>query len=179
MVNLFLFAQFAVTKELSDEDAISMRSLLEMADLALSGAEVPATNNETKAEKQNDIATSDKPFLLDENNFHDYVIDADTHQLILDRPWFILFFSPKCIHCTNFKPTWEEFHEKYKGEINIASIDCVDEASAVLCIEYNILAYPTLKYIPTEDKENPVMYQYSMPRTIESLEKFSLEGQFM
>ena len=153
---LFLFAHFAFTKELSLEEESNVRNLLKMANLVLNDSDV-AVNNETKIERQNDVATSDKPFLLDEDNFHDYVIDADTHKLILDKPWFILFFSPKCSFCNDFKPTWEEFHAKNKGEINIGSIDCTSEKSQLLCMEYNIMGYPTLKYIPI-DKENPVMY---------------------
>ena len=87
------------------------------------------------------------------------MIDAETHKFILDKPWFLYFFSPTCGYSRAFNPTWEEFHAKHKGEVNIASIDCTADASKLLCMEYNIMAYPTLKYIPV-DRETPVMYQY-------------------
>ena len=85
------------------------------------------------------------------------MIDADTHKLILDKPWFILYFSPKCGYCNEFKPTWEEFHAKNKDKLNIASVDCTVDKSALLCMEYSVMAYPTLKYIPV-DNETPKMY---------------------
>ena len=68
----------------------------------------------TKAERQEKVTNSKKPFLLNEHNFHDYVITADTHELILDRSWFLNFYAPWCDHCQIFEPTWDDFHAKNK-----------------------------------------------------------------
>ena len=41
-------------------------------------------SNETRIERQAAISTSPEPFLLSEANFHEYVIDSETHEMILD-----------------------------------------------------------------------------------------------
>ena len=102
--------------------------------------------------------------LLNEHNFHDYVINADTHELILDRSWFLNFYAPWCDHCQNFEPIWEDFHAKNKEYINVASIDCSDINSKVLCMEYGIMNYPSLRFIPLEfdfDRKKPVMHAFN------------------
>ena len=139
-------------------------------------------NNETRIERQADIATSDEPFLLSEANFHEYVIDSETHEMILDRPWFLLFYAPWCGFSQKFMPIWHDFHERNKELVNIASIDCSAQDSKVLCMEYNIMGYPSMRFIPFElplDRLRPVMYSFQKDRTVEELENFAFNGGYM
>ena len=89
-----------------DLDMNSVKKLLDMANLTPPPPRNIKPNNETLQERQEEISSSSSPFLLDESNFHDYVIDVDTHNLILDRPWFLLFYAPWCGFSKNFMPTW-------------------------------------------------------------------------
>ena len=108
-----------------DLDMGTVKKLLDMASLtAPPSLNYVPINNETRIERQRDVATSEEPFLLSEANFHEYVIDSETHELILDRPWFLLFYAPWCGFSQKFMPIWKDFHTKNKEMINIGSIDC-------------------------------------------------------
>ena len=178
-----------ITKIIKGPDLTTgdIKKLLEMADQPAPRQTLEAREehirvlNETVSERQREVSTSESPIQLTEDNFHDYVIDVDTHELILERPWFILFYAPWCDYCKQFLPTWKEFHEKHRDSINIASIDCSKPNNKVLCMEYNIMAYPTLRLIPYEfpfDKTQPVMHGFNDHRTIEAMEEFALHDGY-
>ena len=153
LTHLAFGAQKIVKKDLTNGD---IKMLLKMADEPVHKQTIDERErhikvlNETISERQRDVSTSEDPIQLTEDNFHDYVIDIDSHELILERPWFILFYAPWCDYCKQFLPTWKEFHERNRDSINIASIDCSRPNNKVLCMEYNIMAYPTLRLIPYE-----------------------------
>ena len=112
-------------KQSDDLDMGTIKTLLDMASLtAPPSLNYVPINNETRLERQRDVATSEEPFLLSEANFHDYVIESETHELILDRPWFLLFYAPWCGFSQKFMPIWKDFHSKNKELVNIGSIDC-------------------------------------------------------
>ena len=71
--------------------------------------------------------------LLTEEMFDSQVLDQDTLQLRGSNPWFIKFYAPWCGHCKNLAPTWDEFHKKNSGVVNVARVDCTDEASRGVC----------------------------------------------
>ena len=119
--------------------------------------------------------------MLSEANFHEYVINSENHELILDRPWFLLFYAPWCGYSQKFMPIWKDFHAKNKELINIGSIDCSAQNSKVLCMEYNIMGYPSLRFIPLElpfDKQRPVMHAFNLDRTVPILEDFALHDGY-
>ena len=112
-------------KQSEDLDMGTIKKLLDMASLtAPPSLNYVPINNETRLERQRDVATSEEPFLLSEANFHEYVIDSETHELILERPWFLLFYAPWCGFSQKFTPIWKDFHSKNKELVNIGSIDC-------------------------------------------------------
>ena len=116
--------------------------------------------------------------MLDETNFYHFVLDKETDDLILDKPWFILFFSPGCPHCVHFKPDWKEFHGLHKDEINIASVDCQSPAGRTVCGLFFISGYPSLKYFPVPGPETDYytnVYSFKGSREISNLEKFALK----
>ena len=108
------------------------------------------------------------------------MVDPESYSLILDKPWFILFYSPKCPHCKKFKPTWTDFHFYHQDEVNVGSIDCL--ANKKLCHDlYGVEAFPTLRYFPVEETEGQKV-SYLFPqgegRDFDVLEIFSIDGEY-
>ena len=111
---------------------------------------------------------------MDPTNFYDYVVNPESFTLMLDKPWYILFFSPNCPHCVHFKPTWNEFHNLHKSEINVGSVDCKN-AGRPLCTLYGIRSYPTINYFPVDGAELSTFYTFNgHDRLLSTLEEFSL-----
>ena len=94
--------------------------------------------------------------------------------MILDKAWFLLFFSPTCGHCKKFRPIYDEFFYLHKGEINIGSIDCKDEKSGPLCLLYEVRSYPSLKVIAKDESGHTKVYTFSESKKLKALEKFAL-----
>lgn len=57
------------------------------------------------------------------------------HSTIKDGLWFIEHFSPYCVHCNGFKPTWEKLvveAEKEIPTVHLSKINCVIHGGATL-----------------------------------------------
>ena len=81
----------------------------------------------------------------------------------------------------HFKPTWQEFQELHKAEINIGSVDCQSPEGRAICGLFFISGYPSIKYLPVPGPETDFytnVYSFSGYRQIEGLEKFALEGGY-
>jgi thiol-disulfide isomerase/thioredoxin len=98
--------------------------------------------------------TSETELALDLASFDSLVIDAATQKLYSPKPWFIKFYAPWCSHCKKLAPVWTEFHQDYKDKVNVAKVDCTDEASKPLCKKYEIQGYPTLIFFPATEGHN-------------------------
>ena len=90
---------------------------------------------------------NNKPTDLTETFFDSEVIDRATDTVKGSKPWFIKFFAPWCGHCKHLAPTWQELYEKHGQDINVAEVDCTNEKAQLLCEEFKIRGYPTLKLL--------------------------------
>ena len=99
----------------------------------------------------------DLPFLLTEMEFFDLVWREGSDRMLSDKPWFVDFFAPWCIHCQRFAPTWEDFHEKHQpnGIFNVGKVDCTEASGGRLCELLHITGYPTLLYFPVTNPDDP------------------------
>ena len=69
-----------------------------------------------------------------------------------DRAVFVEFYAHWCGACQRYAPHWKELAKETKAwhnkVIRVAAIDCGDEDNEVLCRDFNIDFYPTLKLLP-------------------------------
>ena len=122
----------------------------------------------------------DLPFLLTEMEFFDLVWREGSDRMLSDKPWFVDFFAPWCIHCQRFAPTWEDFHEKHQplGQFNVGKVDCTEASGGRLCSLLKIGGYPTLLYFPVTNIDDPDSFgyrNYNQARTIEAMEAVALQ----
>ena len=175
--------------------AVALTTLLNLTTYALDDAEVvetplesvelifEAVADELKEMSpleflQLEVTQSEKPLEFDQTTFYDYVVNPTDHTLILNKPWFLIFYSPKCPHCVKFKPTWNEFHNMHKDEVNVGSVDCKNGEGRPLCSLYDVNSYPSLKYISLSDDGTSKVYTYSDTRNQVMLEKFALQDGY-
>ncbi len=71
-----------------------------------------------------------------------------------DRAVFVEFYAHWCGACQRYAPHWKELAKETKAwhskVIRVAAIDCGDEANEILCRDFNIDFYPTLKLLPAQ-----------------------------
>lgn len=102
-------------------------------------------------------------------NFDELVMDSNADA-------FVKFYAPWCGHCKAMAPTWEELATKYKDDSSIVIGDFDATANELMLDTYKELVkgYPTILWIPKNDKQNPV--KYAGGRELDDFEKWIKEN---
>jgi thiol-disulfide isomerase/thioredoxin len=72
--------------------------------------------------------------------------------------WLVLFYSPNCGHCRNFKDAYAAAAKQLKGLVRVAAVDCAG-AGGSLCNDEDISGFPTVKLYPYRDHARPEVYE--------------------
>ena len=80
----------------------------------------------------------------------------------------VLFFSPGCSHCTQFRPVWNKLKNEFRNNsiINVREVDGSKDGKEVN--KYDIDGFPTVVYI----NNGMVKDTYMGDRSYESLKLF-------
>lgn len=87
-------------------------------------------------------------------NSSDCVIQLTAETLkdrIYDQKYasFVEFYNSYCGFCRRFAPTWKEFAENvypWRKIVQVGAIDCSVDLNNQICREYEVMAYPTIRY---------------------------------
>ncbi|XP_073994862.1 disulfide-isomerase A3 [Rhodnius prolixus] len=95
--------------------------------------------------------SNDKPVKIAvAKNFDDIVINNK------EKDVFIEFYAPWCGHCKKLSPIWDELGEKMAEEdVEIVKMDATNNDVPA---PYDVRGFPTLYWVPSNDKENPQAY---------------------
>lgn len=97
--------------------------------------------------------SSDHVTILTEVNFKQTVLEQNRSSLVE-------FYNSYCGHCKRFAPKYKDLAKQllpWKEIMPVAAIDCAAEENNDICREYEVMAYPTLRYFSpdfTPSKDN-------------------------
>lgn len=63
--------------------------------------------------------------------------------------WLVEFYNSWCGFCQRFAPSWKALGTDVKGWsdlVKVAALDCSVDENTPICREYEVMAYPTLRY---------------------------------
>lgn len=66
------------------------------------------------------------------------------------------FYNSWCGFCQRFAPSWKALAtdiKEWKHMVNVAAVDCADDDNSQMCRDFEIMAYPTLRYFHENYKE--------------------------
>ncbi|KAJ8922380.1 hypothetical protein NQ315_004323 [Exocentrus adspersus] len=115
-----------------------------------------AALNEQKKEKRNTdtqglYSTQDDVEILTVENFKDQIYGNK-------RAWLVEFYNSWCGFCQRFAPSWKALAtdvRDWKDVVAIGVLDCSNENNYPLCRDFEVMAYPTLRYFHENYQEGP------------------------
>merc|ERR1719329_1198252 len=117
-----------------------------------------------------------EPTVLDHTNFSQLVNDGSKNLAQNGNGWFVKFYAPWCGHCKKLAPVWDEFSERHSDKVNVAKMDCTEEANRPICGQYNVKGFPTLLYFPAEEGFETENYKFAKQRDINSFVTYDNGG---
>ena len=70
------------------------------------------------------------------------------------------YYAPWCGHCKNLAPVYEQVAQTFANDEDcvVAALDADAEAHRPFAQEAGVQSFPTIKFYPKGDKENPEAY---------------------
>jgi protein disulfide isomerase family A protein 3 len=87
---------------------------------------------------------------LTDANFKEEVTDSSADMLVE-------FYAPWCGHCKSLKPEYKGVAAHFKDDAGI-SIAAMDATAHTVPSTFDVKGYPTIYFVPGNDKKNPVSY---------------------
>ncbi|KAJ8929359.1 hypothetical protein NQ314_017963 [Rhamnusium bicolor] len=75
-----------------------------------------------------------------------------------ERAWLVEFYNSWCGFCQRFAPSWKALAtdvKDWQDVIAIGVIDCSNDDNYPICRDFEVMAYPTLRYFHENYKEGP------------------------
>ncbi|XP_033728711.1 sulfhydryl oxidase 2-like [Pecten maximus] len=106
---------------------------------------------------------TDDVVILTDENFAQNVYSVQ-------NAWIIEFYNSWCGHCKRFAPIWKSVATDVKGwqsVIKLGAIDCSTTENLLICRNYNIKGYPTMRLLPPFSKnESGVEFHEQDPKML-------------
>lgn len=96
-------------------------------------------------------STTDDLTILTAANFNDKIYNSN-------RIWFVEFYNTWCGHCQRFAPSWKALAtdiKEWQDKVTVGVLDCANDQNYPLCRDFEIMAYPTLKYFHENYVKSP------------------------
>lgn len=85
----------------------------------------------------------------------------------LNKPGFLLHYSPYCDHCKSMVDMWSNLAIEYRNRFVISAINCDNLENYKICSALSIKKYPTIKYISKSGNIYDYKGKYDMDSLIE------------
>lgn len=129
----------------------------------------------TRADDDNDsmevFNINQEPTMLTVFDYDKLVVDETKGKVKQGNPWFIKFYAPWCGHCQKLAPTWKQLYQEHGHSLNVATVDCTDEDSKLLCSQFEIRGFPTLIFL-----KDSKAYTYRKQRALDGFVDFAKDG---
>lgn len=129
-----------------DDAKFSLESLEALITEFIGGKMEPHIKSEPIPESNDDDVK-----IVVAKNFHDIVLDP-SKDVLLEA------YAPWCGHCKSLEPKYKELGKKVKDTKTLV-IAKVDATANDLPPEFPVQGFPTIFFVPANDKANPIKYE--------------------
>jgi thiol oxidase len=95
---------------------------------------------------------------------------------------YLEFYNSYCGFCRRFAPTWISLSQDvsaWKANVMVAALDCSVDTNSDTCREFEVMAYPTIRYFPPKYEEGEKKIGVEINKgsgTVEELRERLVEG---
>ncbi|XP_060875280.1 sulfhydryl oxidase 2-like [Metopolophium dirhodum] len=114
---------------------------------------------------------SDLLEILDSTNFNDKVLQGNTS-------YVIEFYNAFCGHCIRFSTPWKGFGIQvygWRNYVKVGVIDCSNEINSQTCRDYEVMAYPTVRYFPPRPASSNIGKDFIRSFNIQVMKDFLIK----
>lgn len=119
--------------------------------------------------------------LISTINANPVSVSSSTWKYLVEQsplPSFILFSSPNCGHCKNFKPIWSSISDHLKNHFMVGSVDCSSADGNALCSKYNIKGVPAVKMFYKDPVSSEIVtLEPKVERTVDAMVSYAKRYQ--
>lgn len=128
--------------------AVLFAALLGCEEVASRGVPIPDIFKQAQSPVESKGLYQDAPYVVSMNS------ESLPHH-IYNRPHasYVEFYNSYCGFCKRFAPHWKQFSEEvqaWRDVVQIGAVDCSSDENGEVCRQYEVMAYPTLRYIPPQ-----------------------------
>lgn len=114
---------------------------------------------------------SDMMEILNKTNFNEKVLQGNTS-------YVIEFYNAFCGHCIRFSAPWKEFGIQvygWRNYVKVGVIDCSNEKNSQTCRNYEIMAYPTVRYFSPQPASNNIGKEFIRSFNVQVMKNFLIK----
>ncbi|XP_060850928.1 sulfhydryl oxidase 1-like [Rhopalosiphum padi] len=109
--------------------------------------------------------------ILDKTNFNDKVLQGNTS-------YVIEFYNAFCGHCIRFSTPWKGLGIQvygWRNYVKVGVIDCSNEINSQICRDYEVMAYPTVRYFPPRPASDNIGKEFIRSFNIQVMKDFLIK----
>ncbi|CAI6363615.1 unnamed protein product [Macrosiphum euphorbiae] len=109
--------------------------------------------------------------ILDSTNFNDKVLQGNTS-------FVVEFYNAFCGHCIRFSTPWKGFGIQiygWRNYVKVGVIDCSNEINSQTCRDYEVMAYPTVRYFPPQPASSDIGKDFIRSFNIQVMKDFLIK----
>lgn len=126
----------------------------------VASSRLPSLYEQHLFKRQADTSNDENAGLYDENDSVVSLTAANLKEKVFQQPYASLveFYNSYCGFCRRYAPIWKQLASDilaWQSMIKVMALDCSRDENNSLCRQFDVMAYPTIRFIPPYYEDGP------------------------
>lgn len=126
----------------------------------VASSRLPSLYEQHLFKRQADASNNENAGLYDENDSVVSLTAANLKEKVFQKPYASLveFYNSYCGFCRRYAPIWKQLASDilaWQNMVKVMALDCSRDENNPLCRQFDVMAYPTIRFIPPYYEDGP------------------------
>lgn len=126
----------------------------------VASSRLPSLYEQHLFKRQADNSNDENAGLYDENDSVVSLTAANLKEKIFQQPYASLveFYNSYCGFCRRYAPIWKQLASDilaWQSMVKVMALDCSRDENNPICRQFDVMAYPTIRFIPPYYEDGP------------------------